>query len=316
MQLIHSNPVNVAFTSQFTCLIRKVSDPEFKVWSSNALQQATVVDGTVFKADRFSIEPSKDFTSYQFTALSAEDVQVNLTFTRESDGFKIGKDGVSKYGTDPKAPWGTMRHIFWPRCKVDGTILLPKKNTLIDFSKHESLGLFVMALQGMKPHHAAARWNFVEFQGPTTSVTAMQFETPVSYGRGRSSIGAIVKDGKLLATAVNVEIEHTESERDSAVAVGWPRPTAIKFVLQGPKAASKTAEPEVKCELSGKLDFLVERLDVMAELPTFVKRVASGVSGTNPIIYQYFNKLTAKVTVDGETHEEQGHAFSEATFIS
>jgi len=314
-QLIHSNPVNLAYTSQFTFLLRKTDDPDFRVWGSHRLDQAEVTgDGYDFKAENFRISLNKERTAYKFNGLCGEDIQVDLEFKRVADGFKIGKDGFSKYGTDPNNPWGTMRHIFWPRCDVTGIIVVKSKSLLLDVSEN-GRGLFVMALQGMKPHHLAARWNFLDFQGPTVSVTAMEFTTPPSYGCQKSSIGAVVKDGKLLMTAVNVDIRHTATQQDDKEDANWPMPTSIQFVLEGPQPNGDLAKP-VKVEVSGDLPILADRVDVMSELPSFVKRVASGLSGARPIIYQFYNELTAKITVNGETHEEKGRAFNEATFIS
>lgn len=72
-----------------------------------------------------------------------------MNITRTAPGFHVGKDGKSYFGTDPENPWGSMRHGFWPRCKVEGSIIT--KNGEVDFTGR---GFFVHALQGMKPHHA------------------------------------------------------------------------------------------------------------------------------------------------------------------
>lgn len=321
-QLIHSNPVNLTYTSQFTFLLRKTADPSFKVWGSHSLEGAEVVDGvsggpTDFKATNFSIQFDKKAQQYRFSGLCGEGIKVDLTFKCIDQGFKIGKDGFSKYGTDRNAPWGSMRHIFWPRSDVTGVIAVPKQQLVLKLGpENKALGLFVMALQGMKPHHAAAKWNFLDFQGPTTSVAVMEFKTPQSYGNQRSSIGAVVKDGKLLMTAVNVDIEHLDKELDSVDDANWEVPTGITFNLAGPQIGAGTDAPTVKVEVRGKLPHRVDRVDVMAQLPSFVKRVASGLSGARPFIYQYYNELEVTIEEDGEKFSEKGLAFSEATFIS
>lgn len=326
-QLIHSNPVNLMYTSQFTFLLRKAGDPKFKVWGSHALEGAEVVDGasgpsTDFKATNFSIKFDAKAQQYRFAGMCGEDIKVDLTFQCVDQGFKIGKDGYSKYGTDRNAPWGTMRHIFWPRSEVTGVIAVPKKQVVLELGpENKALGLFVMALQGMKPHHAAARWNFLDFQGPTTSVAVMEFRTPQSYGSQRSSIGAVVKDGKLFMTAVNVDVEHLDKKLDGEDEANWNVPTGISFNLEGPKidTSDEKASDEkaaVKVEVSGKLSHRVDRVDVMSELPSYVKRVASGISGTRPFIYQYNNELEVTIEEGEKKFSEKGVAFSEATFIS
>lgn len=92
---------------------------------------------------------NEEGSAYTIKSVVNEASIVNLTVTRAAPGFQVGKDGKTYYGTDPKHPWGSMRHAFWPRCKVEGSIATKSGN--IDFG---GKGLFVHALQGMKPHHA------------------------------------------------------------------------------------------------------------------------------------------------------------------
>lgn len=316
-QLIHSNPVNLAFTSQFTFLLKKRDDPDYKLWTSTRLNGAAIVedeDKTNFVAENFSITLNEAADEYAFKSAVTPESEVDVTFKRVGDGFKIGADGKSRYGEDLAQPWGTMRHVFWPRLDISGTIKTADAEIKLDHSQ----GLYVMALQGMKPHHAAASWNFCNFQGPTISAVVMEFTTPVSYGSSRSAIGAIHRDGELIATCIGTTTEHVDPVVDE---VGWPAPKAIKFGLEGPKpgvANSQINDPAnvVKAKVSGELNYLVDRVDVLAEIPAFVKRVVNGVSGANPYIYQYMNDMDVEVEVDGETIKEKGVGYVEVTFIS
>lgn len=313
VQVIHSSPVGLHFTAQFTCLIVNDSKPDFKIWTSTHLE-GFEAKGTTFKAEGLTIELNDDATEYKITSVVNEETLVELTMTRTAPGFKIGADGTSAYGEDLSKPWGTMRHVFWPRAVTKGKIVTKEAGEIAV----DGRAMYVMALQGMKPHHAAAKWNFLNYQGPTYSAVVMEFETPVSYGSSRSSIGAVARDGELLATAVDVEFKHLDAAEDD---VGWPAPKGIEFTIKGPKPGVPDAdidkpENQVTAVVSGRLDRLVDRVDVMAEIPTFVKRLASGVSGARPYIYQYSNKLQLSLTVDGKETTEEAHTFSEATFIS
>lgn len=102
-----------------------------------------------FGADNLALTLNEEGTAYTIKSAVNEDSLVNLTFTRQAPGLVIGKDGTSYFGTDPENPWGSMRHAFWPRCSVEGTITT--KDKTYDF---KGRGFFVHALQGMKPHHA------------------------------------------------------------------------------------------------------------------------------------------------------------------
>lgn len=309
-QVIHSNPIGLHFTAQFTCLV--VNDAkDLKVWTSTNLENF-VAKGTEFTADGMSISLNEDGTEYTVSSVVNEDTLVELKFTRETLGFKIGENGTSLYGKDLTKPWGSMRHVFWPRVSASGKLVVKGEEINVNNAK----SMFVMALQGMKPHHAAKSWNFLNFQGPTTSAVVMEFITPPSYGEQRSSVGAFVMDGKLLSTAVGVKIEHIGSEMDE---VGWSPPKSIKFELNGPKIdtpADKLSSERANVTVEGALVRMVDRVNVMAEIPSFIKNIVAEVSGAKPYIYQYHNQMKLTAVVDGETIEEEGHAFSEATFIS
>lgn len=309
VQVIHSNPVGLHYTAQFTCLVRHDSKPEESVWTSTHLE-GHEAKGTDFVADGLSISLNEDGTEYSISSVVNEDSLVEIKVNRgECEGFKIGKNGTSYYGEDLENPWGSMRHVFWPRASISGKLVVKGTELALDAASTRSM--YVMAMQGMKPHHAASRWNFLNFQGPTMSCVVMEFTTPPSYGSQTVSLGAVTRDDKLVGAATDVTVTHKDAEEDD---VGWPRPKAIEFDLRGPTADDAG---EVKTHVEGKLDHLVDRVDVMAEIPSFVKSIVAGVSGAKPYIYQFANTLTMSLTLpDGSQVSEDGHAFSEATFIS
>lgn len=51
-----------------------------------------------------------------------------------------------------------MSHSFWPRCTVEGTITTPGQ--AYDMAGR---GVFIHALQGMKPHHAGKKIFFSHY---------------------------------------------------------------------------------------------------------------------------------------------------------
>lgn len=108
-----------------------------------------------FGADNLALTLNEEGNAYTIKSAVNEDSLVNLTFTRAAPGFVVGKDGTSYFGTDPTNPWGSMMHAFWPRCRVEGTITTKEKT--YDLTGR---GMFIHAIQGMKPHHAG------EFSAP------------------------------------------------------------------------------------------------------------------------------------------------------
>lgn len=104
---------------------------------------------TCFHADNCTFDLSEDGTSYTIKSSTSKEAIVDLNFTRSCPGVVVGKDGSTYYGTDPAQPWGKMRHAFWPRCRVEGSILtqggeIPMKG----------IGMLSHALQGIKPNFA------------------------------------------------------------------------------------------------------------------------------------------------------------------
>ncbi|ODQ68326.1 survival factor 1 [Nadsonia fulvescens var. elongata DSM 6958] len=311
-QLIFSTIMNVHTTATFTFKIVHKDKPEETLWTSTNLDDFAA-EGTNFTAKGLSIKLNEDLTEYKFMSQVNPQSVIDLTFTRTCPGFKIGADGNSLYGEDKNHPWGSMRHAFWPGAKMSGKIIV--KGHLLEIVDARSM--YIMAMQGMKPHHAAARWNFLNYQGTEHSAILMEFTTPPSYGETTVCVAAVTSKDKLIFTSVDNKVEHLKTELDD---VNWPAPKKIRFSLCGPKidaVVDGDIKPEDKVEavIEGDLNWLVERVDVMSEIPAFAKRIASSVSGTKPYIYQYCNPMKLSLTIDGKTITEEGQAYSEATFI-
>ncbi|OJJ50930.1 hypothetical protein ASPZODRAFT_148330 [Penicilliopsis zonata CBS 506.65] len=308
VQVIYSNVAGIHTTAQFNTKIYTLSGDEPHKWYSDPLYNLMFDEKMVsFGADNFSVTLNDEGTAYTIKSAVNEGSLVELTFTRVTPGFVIGKDGTSYFGTDPANPWGSMRHAFWPRCAVTGTITTKEK--AYDLGGR---GLFIHGLQGMKPHHAAARWNFVDFQSPTYSAIMMEFTTPPSYGSTKVNVGAIVKDGEVIYAGTTNSATHTEASQDSES--DWPEPKSIKWEWSG----TTKDLADVNAVVEGVLGPRLDRIDVMAEVPGFIKTIAGSVAGTRPYIFQYSpqEKLKLKLKIGDTEVEEEGSLFCEATFIS
>jgi hypothetical protein len=268
-------------TCQFTAKIFSRDPAKPHQWSSTLLKNTEFSeDGTCFYADSCAVELSEDGTSYTIKSLVDENCIVNLKVTRTAPAFQAGKTGTTLFGTDLSKPWGSIRHAFWPRCVSEGTMTTP--GGTIDFGGR---AFYVHALQGMKPHHAAARWNFANFQGPDYSAVLMEFTSPPSYGSTRVTVGAIAKDGEIIVANCDSTATHLETQGDALN--DWPAPTKLKFTWSGKDKEGKAVEAELETELGERLD----RVDVMAEVPGFVKKIVASAAGTKPYIYQVRKKL-------------------------
>ncbi|CAZ82347.1 unnamed protein product [Tuber melanosporum] len=306
VQVIYSNVANLHFTVQ---LSTKIFHPDGRiVWSSKPVTNYGFDEGNYsFYADDMAITMSEDGNSYSIKSMVDSELSIDLTCTRSGPGFKIGRDGKSLYGTDPVEPWGAIRHIFWPRNKLTGFMVVAENGepVKIDFS---GSAMLVMALQAMKPHHAAAKWNFVNFQGPTMCAVMMEFTTPPSYGSSKVNVSGIVTDGEIIAASTCGTVEHLKTQLDEEA--GWPEPTDAKFVWKSSKHGK-----DVEAVIEGPLGDRIDRVDVMAEVPAFIKKIASSAAGTKPYIYQYSKQMTLKVKIGDRVIEEEGKFFGEATYI-
>lgn len=137
-------------TAQFNSKIFNLKGDGPHNWHSDPLYNFMFDESMLsFGADNLTVTLHEDGNSYSIKSAVNEDSLVDLTFSRASPGFVIGKNGTTTFGTDPENPWGSMSHAFWPRCAVQGTI--KTKEQIFDLTGR---GMFIHALQGMKPHHA------------------------------------------------------------------------------------------------------------------------------------------------------------------
>jgi hypothetical protein len=228
-----------------------------------------------FYADNVAFELSADGTSYTLKSMTNEASLVNITIKQIAPGFQVGKDGKTTYGTDPTAPWGYIRHNVWPRNSCEGTIVT--NDGPIDF---KGKALFIHAIQAMKPHHAAAKWTFIDFIGPTYSAFMMEFTSPPSYGSTVVNVGSIVKNDEIIYAGASNTAVHTKVKQDTMN--DWPEPEEVKCEWTGKTKDGKA----VQAILEGPLDERRDRVDVMAEVPGFVKTIVAAAAGTKPYIYQ------------------------------
>lgn len=138
----------------------------------------------------------------------------------------------------------------------------------------------------------------------------MEFTTPPSYGSTLVNVGGIARNGALEFAGPAGPATHTQVIGDPEV--DWPEPGAASYKWTG---VGKDGKP-VHVELSGSLGSRMDRVDIMTEVPKFVKQIIAAAAGTRPYIYQYGPRMTLRIESDGKVTEEEGLLFAEATFIT
>lgn len=105
----------------------------------------------------------------------------------------------------------------------------------------------------------------------------MEFTTPPSYGNTVVNVGGIATDDKIIYAGSTNTVKHTASHDDPEC--HWPEPEAITFTWSSPDGS-------LEAELAGDMGERWDRVDIMAEVPKFVKQIVAGAAGTKPYIYQ------------------------------
>ncbi|KAL0954562.1 hypothetical protein HGRIS_003522 [Hohenbuehelia grisea] len=358
-QVIHSS-VGLWYPQiQFTC---KVFNPKTgeHIWKSvnvsNFVTPPPGLDKRSSKSDQFSItykaaSPDSDFPeSYTINANLGQDLQIALVTSRPAaaHGFKLGKGpqgGYSYFGPDKEKPEGYVVHRFWPRYQASGHVIVNGAAREIS-----GPGMFVHAIQGMRPDVVAQAWNFAHFQSNAlggVSAIQMEFTTQPSHGRnGAGSGGVVVNVGSILLggqlASVTAETrwpddkaaegsvvsraQHLNPEKDPDTSYG--KPSEILYTWKAPSIVAD-APGEVSGELKVDLGSvqapkgLIEKVDVLGEIPYVAKMAVNYVAGTKPFIYQWVNPATLTVTGPDALAPGlsagvpiEGTLYNEATFIS
>ena len=225
-------------------------------------------------------------------------------------GYKVGKGphgGYSYFGPDPKKAEGYVIHRFWPRFKATGTVIRSGKAIPV-----QGPGMLVHAIQGMRPNLVASSWNFAHFQSDQlggVSAIQMEFKTLDAYGKnGAGSGGVVVNIGSLVVgdklAAVTAETKWPGEKPSSSVVsqsthlkpeqdpdTSYRKPTGILFEWKAPSIipdARGTIEAKLQVDLGSvaKPKGLIEKVDVLAEIPYVLKVAVNYVAGTKPFIYQ------------------------------
>jgi len=351
-QVIHSSIGLWIPTIQFTCKIANTKTGEH-TWKSvnvsNFVTPPPGLDKRSSKANEFSVtyksSAGTDFPeSYTIRANLGVDLQVSLEIQRPASipGYKVGKGpqgGYSYFGPDPQKAEGYVIHRFWPRFKATGTVIQNGKAKPV-----QGCGMLVHAIQGMRPNLVASAWNFAHFQSDQlggVSAIQMEFKTLGTYGKhGPGSGGVVVNIGSLVVgdrlAAVTAETKwpgenptgsvtsrttHVESEQDPDT--GYRKPTDILFEWKAPSMIPDAPGPiEAKLQIDlgsvAKPKGLIEKVDVLAEIPYVLKVAVNYVAGTKPYIYQWLNPAKLYISGPGLSSgtEVDGVVYNEATFIS
>lgn len=304
---------------------KSVTVTNFKVAPSDKLDKRSC------KSDQITVtvDPATP-TKYQIQAKYDDEVQISLEYDALCPGFKLGagpKGGMTYFGQLSAKPTpagdapdyaaggdGYCVHRFLPRCAVSGIVRVGAD--VIDLAG--SRGVFIHAIQGLRPNLLAAKWNFCNFQtvdkegDEAVSLILMEFTTPPGYGSKVVTVGSVVVGDKLVAVSSGgsgivggAQAQHEDAVVDAET--GYAAPGAIKFSWEAPRleeaaggaAADKlvaATEGNSKVHATIQLDLvtdkakyetrgLVEKVDVLGQIPYLIRKFVNYAAGTKPYIY-------------------------------
>lgn len=347
--------------TQFTF---KLYNPNTKksIWRSiNASNfQVNGEDGRSSKANEFDIKHSGSPTgseTYTINATLDKTTQINVVFTRPENapGFKYGNGedgGYSKFGK--KGEDGFVIHRFHPHATSQGQLMVEGK--VID-AKGD--GMFVHAIQGLRPDNVASRWNFAFFTSAqgiedekfgSVRAIQMEFETTDAYGakgaksgRVKANLGCIYSSkigqpllvvgqtgpdsatatyGTLYPKSVQsgdvCKFTHNTTQKDEET--GYDGPTNMSMFWEGKQTGKDTvvkASIDVATSIQSGQGGLIEKVNVLNEIPYLVRKALSSITGTKPYIFQYHNDVTLNIALGQEEITPiKGWLFNEASFVS
>lgn len=293
------------------------------VWKSVGVTNFKVQgDKRSCKSDQVTVtmDPTNG-NKYTIQAKYDEEVQISIVYERVADGFKLGdspRGGFTYFGqlSNKPAPAngsgpdyaaggdGYAIHRFWPRCHVSGIVRNGKDVHDLDGSR----GVFIHAIQGLRPNLLAANWNFANFQSvekegeEAVSLIMMEFTTTPQYGAKTINVGSVVVGDKLVGVTAGgsgvvggSNVTHVDPVPDAET--DYDAPSALKYSWEAtrledgkPAAGNAKVHAVLKQDLlldkdGYKTRGLVEKVDVLGQIPYLIRKFVNYAAGTKPYIY-------------------------------
>lgn len=179
-----------------------------------------------------------------------------------------------------------------------------------------------------------------DYGGPVGSRTTKDESTGNTVNKREPivvNIGSLTVDGELIAVTAatrgfqapdeepskgsNSRVQLLDHTVDSET--GYEVPQKIRYAWQGPllnqgKAQKELVEAETIVDVGkpGASKGLIEKVDVLGEIPYMVRKMVNYVARTKPFVYQYLNPASLKLTLPSKEINVEGSLFCETTFIS
>ena len=233
-------------------------------------------------------------------------LDLDVLFNPLCEGVSFG-DGVISFG--PEASDGDIDMRFLPCGTVSGTVMIDKVPR-----SFRGLGMGVHQFQGIRPNLVASRWNFAYFvsdadnRGERVTFFIIQISTPPSYGSETVNYAALYGDNRLLAMSRDGKITPFEPFLDYASGYYIPR----EFLFEWTGVTIDGDQFSAHCHT--KPNILCERMNLLDQLP-FVMRKIVETFVTRPYVYQWVDRATLSISMNGKEESIIGWLYNELAIL-
>ncbi|CUS49636.1 LAQU0S24e00870g1_1 [Lachancea quebecensis] len=267
---------------------------EYCVESENFLYELTPADSNNEGFGKLVLA-SKNLKSHSGKSF---DIALNASF---KSGFKAHPDGSSIYTDKHNKSRKIMRHVFVPKSTFSGSFKTEQGSPPAQCEFDAVPGLFIEAVQGLSPNKAASRWNFACFLSRELGFVGMEFTTTADYGKTTVTVTGLGSNEGVSAVYASSDPDpeshfaHLSTIKDNDS--NWDYPSAIKIPVE---------DSFHYLELDSLR--LVNRYDILSELPGVVRKIVQSIAGIKPYLYQYCQRASFR--------GQEGVAIVESTFIT
>ncbi|KAJ1569165.1 putative cell survival pathways protein [Cladochytrium tenue] len=264
-------------------------------------------------SDRLSVECENvslkrdEVGNYHIRLDCGSELQYDLKFVPTDKVVKIN-DGLFPYiQNDPSN--GYIKASFAPMADVSGTIIVNG----IEKSAVGS-GFCVNAFQS-RPQ-CVGKWNFINIQSSNKDgLLLYEFEMPEGYNYDLDIVsqGIITRNGKTIAVTLDNRSVQLDRELDSFS--GYKIPKEFKVSMTGKTCDG--SNKDVRVELSLKPIKLLDKIDVLSELPWMLRTIIQTFV-TAPFVYSWYEeKVPVRVHIGDEVLDfKDGRMFLEISYLT
>lgn len=249
-----------------------------------------------FKID-YSITPA--------TATQPSPFTLDLDFEPESAPFQIN-DGKIHFGATRADGFIEMKFVPSGRCRgkiqIDGQAL--------DFNGG---GVCLRQFQGVRPHLTTKRWNCAYFRenqkgdGPVRGLFTIMMQSSSAYN-GETVHYGFYFDGSKLQAVTSLADKMVFAKTLVDPETGYCVPEHFDYRWIGVDMDGNDFEAVV----SGSPASRMARIDLLSNLPLFLRKIVESLSSARPYIYQNYNQEVEAV-INGE--QVLGCLFQEFSFL-